>query len=248
MRKILKNISKYVLPRQMYEAFDGGLSIMRRATYKSDGMITLHNVDFLSDPRFKISFQKGLEDIPRDLVENVFESIRWRAHICCWAANQAINLKGDFVECGVWYGVLARTIAEYTQFQRFNKNFYLLDTFGNLGRSDRVEYEPDIYDVVKKRFSDFENVHLVRGHVPGTLSQVPSESIAYLSIDMNAVEPERHALNYFYQKMVPGGIIYFDDYGWAGHRDLKVMIDEFFNDKPESILYMPTGQGIVIKV
>lgn len=65
---------------------------------------------------------------------------------------------------------------------------------------------------------------------------------------MNGIEPERHALEFFYEKMVPGGVIYFDDYGWPGYVELKRMIDNFFRDKPENILYMPTGQGIVIKI
>ena len=248
MKPVFKKIIRHLISRDFYESLDGGLSVLRNATFKSDGMITTHNVDFLNEALFEKSFQKGLGGIPAVLVDDIFSSIRWRAHICCWAANQAAQLEGDFVECGVWYGVLSRTIAEYISFHKTNKNFYLLDTFGNLGRNDRKEYDPDIYDVVKKRFSEFDNVHLIRGFVPDTLTQVPSKKISYLSIDMNGVEPERHALNFFYEKMVPGGVIYFDDYGWAGHANLKLMIDDFFRDKPENILYMPTGQGIVIKI
>lgn len=84
--------------------------------------------------------------------------------------------------------------------------------------------------------------------MPDTLLQVPSEKIAYLSIDMNGIEPERQALSYFYDKIVPGGVIYFDDYGVAGYEGLKAMVDKFFEDKPETVMYIPTGQGIVVKL
>lgn len=36
--------------------------------------------------------------------------IRCRAHIVSWAANQTLNIPGDFVECGVWYGILSKKI------------------------------------------------------------------------------------------------------------------------------------------
>lgn len=248
MNPIAKAAIRHLIPASLYDQLNGGLSILRNATFKDDGMATVHNADFLSDPKFQASFRKGLEDIPTDLVANTLGAMRWRAHICCWAASQAMSLEGDFVECGVWYGVLSRTLAEYTNFSDSGKNFYLLDPWGSIGRADRQAYEPDIFDAVTRRFSGVKNIKMIRGFVPQTLTQVPSEKIAYLSIDMNAVEPERHALHYFYEKIVKGGIIYFDDYGWAGHSELKAMIDDFFQDKPESILYMPTGQGIVVKL
>jgi hypothetical protein len=237
------------MSRELYGALDGGLSILKESTYKSDGLATIHSSDFLNEEKFEQSFNRSLNGIPPHLVESIFRHIKWRAHICCWAANQARNLEGDFVECGVWYGVLSKTIAEYTNFNEcLTKKFYLLDSFGALGRSDRQEYEPDIYEIVKERFSDYENVELIRGIIPDSLKMVTSEKISYLSIDMNGVEPEKAALHYFYNKMVSGGVIYFDDYGFSGHKELKVMIDNFFEDKPEKILYMPTGQGIVIKI
>lgn len=248
MNPTLKSVVRHLMPASLYDQLNGGLSILKQATFKEDGMATVHNADFLKEPRFQASFQKGLEDIPADLVASALGAMRWRAHICCWAAGQAAHLEGDFVECGVWYGVLSRTLAEYTNFDTLDKKFYLLDPWGNINRSDREAYEPDIYDAVARRFSGFKNVQLVRGFVPDTLPQVISEKVAYLSIDMNAVEPERHALEYFYPRMVKGGVIYFDDYGWAGHSKLKAMIDSFFSGKPESVLYMPTGQGIVVKI
>ena len=71
--------------------------------------------------------------------------------------------------------------------------------------------------------------------------------MAFLSIDMNSSEPELAALEYFYDKMVPNGIIYFDDYGW-GFPDLRRVIDNFLVDKPEKLLHFPSGNSILIKI
>lgn len=222
--------------------------MFQKATFKDDGMLTINNADFLSDPRFVQSFAAALDSIPENIVKDTLGVLRWRAHVCCWAANQAKHLEGDFVECGVWYGVLSRALAEYVDFDKSDKTFYLLDPWGGLQMGNSSDYQPDIYDVVKSRFSKYSNVRMIRGLVPETLLQVPSQKVAFLSIDMNGIEPERQALNYFYDKMVPGGVIYFDDYGVAGYEGLKAMVDEFFKNKPESIMYIPTGQGIVVKL
>jgi len=43
------------------------------------------------------------------------------------------------------------------------------------------------------------------------------------------------------------GIIYFDDYGW-GYPKLRKTVDEFFKDKPETLLHSPSGNSIVVKL
>ena len=44
--------------------------------------------------------------------------------------------------------------------------------------------------------------------------QKPPESIIYLHIDLNSSELTLAALDFFFPKLVHGGIIIFDDYGW----------------------------------
>ena len=47
--------------------------------------------------------------------------------------------------------------------------------------------------------------------------------------------------------MNPGGIILCDDYGFLTCPGAKTAMDAFFADKPEEIVNLPTGQGLVIK-
>jgi hypothetical protein len=54
---------------------------------------------------------------------------RWRVYTACWAASHAVNLPGDFVECGVNRGGMALTIMEYLNFNSLGKRFFLLDTY-----------------------------------------------------------------------------------------------------------------------
>jgi hypothetical protein len=78
---------------------------------------------------------------------------------------------------------------------------------------------------------------MVRGVVPESISQITLEKIAYIGIDMNGYLAERAVLDQLYEKLVPGGIIYFDDYGWGLSPNLlRETVDDFFATRPEELL------------
>ena len=57
-----------------------------------------HETPFMHDQRFLNAFHMGKKGVDINL-DNYF-----RAYTCCWAAENALNLPGDLVECGVWKG------------------------------------------------------------------------------------------------------------------------------------------------
>jgi len=247
-RKVLRlnQVSKivyYLAPR--YELVCGPL------TYHQDGLATIHNSDFIKDRLFAESYNLG-----RALGSWCGMDIHWRAYVACWAASKAKDLEGDFVECGVNRGGLARTVVNYVDFQTLGKKFYLLDTFKGLSEryiSDEEKkrgIQPggyqECYEEVKETFKDF-NVEIIRGTVPDTLPQVRAEKVCYLSIDMNCAAPEVAAAEFFWDKLVSGAVIVLDDYGWTSHHEQKLAFDEFARKRRVQVLALPTGQGLIIK-
>jgi hypothetical protein len=96
-------------------------------------------------------------------------------------------------------------------------------------------------------FKDFPYVKIIKGMVPGTLPQVPSDKIAFLSIDMNCIAPEIAALNYFWGKLSKGGIIILDDYAYVTC-DLQYQAhNAWAKEKGIKILTLSTGQGLIVK-
>jgi len=221
-------------------------------TYNQDGLATRHNADFIHDPRFRDAYRKG-----EQTGSWRGAAIHWRAYVACWAADKASRLEGDFVECGVNKGGLARTIIEFTRFKDLPKRFYLLDTYQGLVEECLTHEEralgrtaggyEECFESVKRTFSEFPNIVLVRGTVPNTLSQVSAEKVAYLSIDMNCAMPEIAAAEYFWDRMVTGGVILLDDYGWQGAIAQKRAFDEFARKRHTLVLPLPTGQGVILK-
>lgn len=226
--------------------------VLPTVAYNEDGLATVHAAGFVTDARFARAYELG-----RATGSWRGAELRWRVHVLCWAAQHALSREGDFVECGVNRGGYARAIIDYTNFAALPRRFYLLDTFA--GRVD--EYISDeerqlglgpggyaeCYDDVRETFSPFQNVVIVRGPVPDTLPQVASESVAFLSIDMNCVPPEIAAASYFWDKLSKGAVVVLDDYGAPGHTLQKRAFDQFSAERNVPIMQLPTGQGILIK-
>ena len=223
------------------------------ATYNQDGLVTAHNADFMRDPRFAEAYAAG------EATGSWAGDLHWRAHVICWAADYATHLAGDFVECGVNRGGYALAAMTYVDFASLSKTFYLLDTFKGLDEryisdeerkqgivAGRWGYE-DCYADVMHTFSPYNNVTIIQGTVPETLAQVQTDKVAFLSIDMNNRDPEIAAAAYFWDKMVRGGIIVLDDYGWRKHIEQKRAFDQFARERGVGVLSLPTGQGLIFR-
>ncbi len=227
-------------------------------TYKSDGLFTRQNSDCLDEPDFLKAYQLSLT--VNDWRTELNIDMRWRYYIVCWFAKMANELEGDFVECGVYKGGYSLALASYLNFKETDKSFWLLDTFNGLVKEHlspeeissglfehyQNRYE-ECYEAVKKTFEPYPNYKIIRGPVPDTLPQCKAEKISYLSIDMNIAEPEIAAANFFWDKMVTGGIVILDDYGFSSHINQKLAFDDWAKEKKVPILCLPTGQAIIFK-
>jgi hypothetical protein len=238
---------------------DGRVLVPGPLAYNTDGLATRHSVAWMHDPRFVRAYEAAVSS-GHKFGANLH--VEWRVYLPCWAATVASRLEGDFVECGVDTGMCSRAVCSYVGFERFrDRTFYLLDTFEGfpaeqLTPGERAadlaahydQYYGDTYELVRANFHAYPNVVLVKGRVPDTLAQVASEKVAYLMIDMNAVVPERAAMDYFWDKLVPGAPVVFDDYGYApGHEEQKVALDDFARGKGCEIFSLPSGQALLLK-
>ncbi|MBK6381302.1 MAG: class I SAM-dependent methyltransferase [Chitinophagaceae bacterium] len=238
---IVRRIKRAILPSKY------------KITYELDGLTTVHNNGFMLEPDFIQAEQAGADT-------GSWSNIHWRVHTNLWAASHCKNIEGDFVECGTNKGGFAKAICEYLDFRNINKTFYLLDTFEGLDVSLLTESEKaagkkeffkdaytDCYEQVKNTFANVPNVTLIKGSVPGTLAQVPSEKIAYLSVDMNNLVPEIAAMDYFCDKLSIGGMVVLDDYAYVTYNLQYEAHNKWAKAKGVKILSLPTGQGLIVK-
>lgn len=221
--------------------------------FEEDGLATRHGTAFLEDPKFQAAYAAGKATGSWKGAE-----VRWRTEVACWAAHHCAKIPGDFVECGVNRGGLARSIIEYLGPGSFEgRSFYLVDTFNGLVESQisaedkaagrRAGGYEECYDTVVSTFRPFPFVKIVRGIIPDILPAVKTERVAFMSIDMNCVPPEIAAAEAFWPRLSTGAAIVLDDYNYVGYEPQRRAFDEFAKSRGVSVLPLPTGQGLLLK-
>jgi O-methyltransferase len=170
---------------------------------------------------------------PTALPENQYESpdgIAWRYNTLIWAARTCLYLPGDYVECGVYRGDMTWMGTQTVDIASAGKAFYLYDTFAgfdplysseadfpdtpHLYTFANNEYRaPDIEDHVRQRFQNKAYVKVIKGTVPDILRERAPDEVAFLHLDMNSPRAETGALEILFDRITPGGITIFDDYG-----------------------------------
>ena len=201
------------------------------SVFWGDRMLTLDKAaSFFEDESFRCAYEAVRGSHLYDSYGTP-HSIAWRLHTLVWAARSAIKLKGDLVECGVFKGDMSWVIASTLGDRISDRTFYLYDSFkgfsptlsspddysGNpyfMEMAQKVYRDPSIYEGVVKRFADMPNVKIIRGFVPDAFKIAIPEHIAFLHIDLNSSAAEIAALEHLFDRVVSGGYIVFDDYGW----------------------------------
>jgi O-methyltransferase len=215
---------------------------------------TLHCADNLITWNRNYSFLRQsffLEKIECESLSVVEKSIMWRTYILLYFAELSLNIEGDFVEAGVLKGTTAESIVEKLDLKKAGKKLYLYDLFEwseDELFSKMVAHEDEhLFEAVCARFSDREEVSVVRGRVPDSFEIAFPLKIAFAHIDMNNSIPEVAALVRIIAILSPGGAVILDDYGWWGYSEQKLALDPIIDAAGLSVLELPTGQGLIIK-
>lgn len=165
-----------------------------------------------------------------------------------------LELPGQVVECGVFKGV---SLIRWATFRDLIENAYSrqiigFDTFGKFPAGsnpveqsyiDRFTSEAGEFSLSTRKLQrildhkKLYNISLVEGDIketiPAYIQKYPHFKIALLHIDTDTYHPAATALKYFYDAIVPGGIIALDDYGtFPGETQA---VDDFIKDKQLAI-------------
>jgi hypothetical protein len=160
-----------------------------------------------------------------------------------------INIPGHIFEFGVYKGA---SLIRFATFRDALENDYSrkivgFDVFGAFPTSQlKVKDDLDFierfedegghglsFEELKSVLSskEFENFNLVEGNVfdtlPAYLKDNPETRIALLHLDMDVKEPTDFTLELLYERVVPGGLIIFDDYNSVAGETISV--DNFAN-------------------
>jgi O-methyltransferase len=178
---------------------------------------------------------------------------RDRCHVLYQLAQQAARQPGDVAEVGVYRGGSAYLIAKVIA--AGSNRIHLFDTFTGMPPTDRKKdpyhsegnFNDTSLDSVKTFLSECENVEYHPGFFPKTAEPVAMKRFSLVHVDVDIYKSVCDCCLFFYDRLLPGGFMVFDDYGFLRTPGAKQAVDAFFLDKPEYPCYLPTGQCLIVK-
>lgn len=206
----------------------------------SDGM-KIYKAAELFPPLYEVTIGKTM--IEYNKLKNLYEF-----------AVMTKLLDGDVADAGVWEGgstyILASVLAD--------KIIHAFDSWDGLPeptKEDLVELDEQPMQrgwgkcnppkELLKKFGD--RVVLHKGWFCDTLDVVSDKKFCLVHIDCDQYRSVKECVEFFYPRMVKGGIMIFDDYGFVLTPGATKAVDDFFIDKFDKIAFV-VHAGLYVKV
>jgi O-methyltransferase len=179
-----------------------------------------------------------------------------------------LRLEGARAECGVFQGfsaLFACRAASQINASFDGADFHLIDSFAGFPQLAAQDYIPMkaegrtrvapafrkgdaavSFEQVQTLFQSFPRVHLKRGFIPEILCQLPETGWAFVHIDVDLYEATLAALEYFYPRLVKGGVIICDDYGSRLFPGARKAWDSYSEANNIPFITLETGQSVII--
>ena len=166
-------------------------------------------------------------------------------------ALQVSSLEGDAAEVGVFKGGTAYLISSTLP----KKDVHLFDTFEGMPETvpekdwhKKGDFSNTSLQEVTNYLSKFKNAKLYPGYFPATAGPIEQKKFCFVHIDVDIYQSVIDCCEFFYPRLVTGGVLIFDDYGFPTCPGAKAAVDEFFKSKKEAVIYFNTGQAMIYKL
>lgn len=167
--------------------------------------------------------------------------------------ESTLSLPGDVIECGVYRGASLMQIAHAIRENHSDKRVFGLDSFEGFpedsvssvdvgaGRwlsklQKKFRFAADTPGHLRMIADAFDlNIELVQGYFCNTLPRVQNRSFCFIHLDVDLYQSYKECLEGLYDRLVPGGVIVFDEWEcekWPGG---TLAIKEFFSSLPEKV-------------
>lgn len=182
-----------------------------------------------------------------------------RCFLLLRAAQAVSGVPGDLIEMGCRAGLSSSYLLAGTAAAP-EKQLLAFDSFQGLSapspediaesgraawRQGALAVGEEIFLRNTRRFG--ERARSYKGWIPERFDEVSDRTFCLVHIDVDLYQPTIDSLVFAYPRTAPGGMIICDDYGSRRCPGARKAVDDFFSDKPEPLLELPSSQSIVIK-
>jgi O-methyltransferase len=133
-------------------------------------------------------------------------------------------------------------------------SLHLFDTFDGMPDVDqgknfhkKEDFSNTYITKVQNLIGKFPNHHIHPGIFPATASSVENQQFSLCHIDVDIYSSVLDSCQFFYPRLVSGGVLIFDDYGFTSCPGAKQAVREFSDSLNIREVHLPTGQSIILK-
>jgi hypothetical protein len=171
---------------------------------------------------------------------------RYRNYNVSTLASLCRNIPGNYVFAGISYGVAARVLYEFVDFEKLGKTLYLIDPFNALNPADprgKSDFYNTSVEYVRAQYPPDAPVEVRCDVIPDALADI--DQIAFAALNTNHVPAETASVPIIFDKLSPGGMMIIDTYGTADGRFAD--FDPVFENIGANPLWFPSGQCAIVK-
>lgn len=203
-----------------------------------------------SDPEFLLTY----DSIRPNTLVDIYRC--WEL----WAlAGQTEKLGGGIIEIGVWRGGTGALMAKRARLSEANGPVYLCDTFEGVvkaGPYDTIykggEHADTSQTVVEDlaRTLGLDNIRILKGIFPEETAHLiePGARFRLCHIDVDVYSSARDVMDWIWNRMVPGGIVVYDDYGFSACEGITRYVNEQCDATDRLVLHNLNGHAIVVRI
>jgi len=233
--------------------FAGFNLIITKKSEEKEGYASVLPVATYSPWLLDASFQETYEIVKKYTLVD-----QYRCYELWQLVAEVAKLSGALIEVGVWKGGSGALIAQKAKLLGIKDRVYLCDTFKGVvkaGVYDSSYKGGEHADVSEKTVVELinklklTNTKLLVGIFPDEVAHlVTDKQIRFCHIDVDVYQGAKDITEWLWPKLVIGGIIVFDDYGFKGCDGVTRFVNGQRQKRDRLVIHNLNGHAIIIKL
>jgi O-methyltransferase len=228
------------------------LPFMRREAMRSGAHEMAHPISTYAPWQADDEFVAAYRAVRKNTLVDI-----WRCHELWSLVGELREVPGAIVEVGVWRGGSGALMATKAAAVGIEDTVYLCDTWEGVVKTGEVDtyYRDGKHDdtsreivVALVRRLGLDNVELLQGVFPDeTGDRVAEEALRLVHVDVDVYRSAKDVFDWAWDRLSPGGIAVFDDYGFPACPGVTKFVNEQRGHDDRLVLHNLNGHGIVVK-
>lgn len=173
---------------------------------------------------------------------------------------QSLNAAAAVLEVGVWRGGTAGIMARQLLNLKSTATIYLADTFTGVAKAgandsfytggEHSDTSRHIVEDVLNNKSQYPHFQILKGIFPEDTADkiLITEQFGLCHIDVDVYDSAKDILEWVWDKLIPGGVVVFDDYGFHSCTGVTKLVEQYRYYPDRQIIHNLNGHAVMIKL